>query len=181
MAWTAPTTFVAGKGITHTQLNNNLYYNMQETMVAKATDAGQLFQAGGNNSVNPVQIVTFAWSGGFVTSSTSYVTITGSSFTATLQDRCLLIWTADINTSSNTNSARVYCSPEIVGKFGATDTWASAQGGNSLTNIGFDFQGSYAIHLGAMGPGTYTFRLRLRSTDGSSVANTQGRMTVIPL
>lgn len=184
MAWTVPTTFVAGDILTHTQLNNNLNANMNETLVAKATTAGEIFQAGGNNTLNATRIVSNFSDDFFQTTSTSYVNVTGSDFTASVQGRVLILWSASIFTDANFNNRSVLLSPKIDGApigGSGSDNWALEKGGNDLTNIGFNFEGSMAIHLAGVGTGTKTFRLQMRSTHGDQVNILWNRMTIIPL
>ncbi len=183
MAWTAPTTFVAGDTLTHTTLNNNLYHNMRETMVYKASEAGQIFQGGGNNAVNPINVHTRYNTDVFTTSSTSYVTVTDSEIVVPMQTRCFLIWGGNIHTDANFNNRSVKLSFQIDGTiWTGSDNFSQEACGNDLTNIGFAFDGTVAIHLvGGSLSGNETVRLRARSTHGDSVSVTRWRLTVIPL
>lgn len=53
MAWTTPMTAVANSVFTAAQFNTYVRDNLNETMVAKATAAGQYFVSDGNHSVAP--------------------------------------------------------------------------------------------------------------------------------
>ncbi len=196
MAWTAPHTYLADEPLTADQLNNDLYYNMLETMPAKATndltDNPLFFYISGNNTiVGRERGYQFIKNIGTRTSFTfgDCTEFVGPTVSLTTGTKALIMWGCQPATTSNSSSTG-----DHETQMGYTVSGASTKAAEEERSLMF-MQGvaSVKTHMGfsqwdmrtdlTPGVNTFTCKYRARNFD---VANSTGEwrwptLIVIPL
>ena len=176
MAWTTPRTWTDGEVVGQTIHNAHVRDNFNETAVAKATAAGQIFVATGLNALaarTPTE-ATVATSQG--TTSTSYVdlaTVGPTISTLTTGTQAIVFLTAQIS-NSGANSSFMGIDVSGATTVAAADTDALLVVGTSAVRA------TCIVFLTGLTPGTHTFTAKYRTTAGTATYVNRN-VVVIPL
>lgn len=165
MAWTAPPTFVSGNALTAAQLNI-LTADLNETAVAKASAAGQIFVSTAANALAARTPAFSLYNGGGTdtTNSTSYTALTGgAAVTSTTGTTCLVHHAASLG--NDTTGARSACTFAVTGASTvvADDSRAvlvDASGVSRVTKAGLTYL------MTGLTSGSNTFTQQFRVTGG---------------
>jgi hypothetical protein len=180
MAWTAPMTAVAGATFTAAQFNQYVRDNLNETAVAKASAASQIFVSTGPNAL-AARVPSAASVATTQSSSTigSYLDLTtpGPALTLTTGTIAIVMFSASMSNNS-TNSA-TFTSVAVSGasSVAASDAWCLLFDGNAASNFS---RGTGAHIFTGLTAGSNTFTMKYKV--GSSTGNFSNReINVIPL
>jgi hypothetical protein len=128
MSWTAPMTAVANTAFTAAQFNTHIRDNLNETAVAKATAANNLFVSTGANALAERVPSSHTVSTSQSTTSTSYTDLatTGPTFTVTTGTKALIWFAAAVQ--HNTTDIACFASVAVSGAttVAASDAWCIA-------------------------------------------------------
>jgi hypothetical protein len=169
MAWTSPATFSDGSVLTAAQLNTNLRDNLNETAVAKATAAGQVFVSTASNALAARVPTSNVYAGGGTdtTNSTTYTGLTGGgAVTVTTGSQAIVSHWASV--ANDTAGSRSYASYAVTGAttISSSDTWAIVQdisGANRVQKCGLTY-----LHTGlTAGSNTFTQQFKVSGNTGS--------------
>ena len=197
MAWAAPHTYVAGEPLLASQLNQDLYYNMLETMPAKATndltDNPLFFYINGDNSIiGRERGYQFIKDVGTRNEGAGYGDLnefTGPTVTMTTGTTALVMWgcqvsnaavTGDFGSHELTMTYNVSGATTITGDDDQGLIWMP--GHNTVTFLGF----SQWDVVDSLTPGVNTFTSKYRAVNVDSPTNEVGEfrwptLVVIPL
>lgn len=176
MAWTAPTTAVAGGVFSAAQFNQTVRDNLNATSTAVATQVSSWFPASGVNTLAervPVQANT---QGSSTTTSTSYGNLADgvtTSVSAATGSRALVSIYA--NFLNSVNGSRSWMSFDIGGA--TTSAAVDTRSIDHSFNGGMRWGASFLMT--SLTPGTNTFTLRYRVTANTGTFSVR-RIAVIP-
>jgi hypothetical protein len=167
MAWSVPTTAVAGSTVLTSSIwNSSVRDNLLETGAAKVSGARQTISGAGSNQVAARQVAQASVATSQNTSSTSYTDLAtpGPSVTVTTGTRCLIILSATMAT----NAANAYANATwtVSGATSTTSGWAiisyrSAVANDQIRMSGIDYPGS-------INAGTNTFKMVYSASGGTA-------------
>lgn len=175
MVWTIPRTWTDGELVGQTIHNTHIRDNLNETAVAKATVAGQLFVSTGANALaarTPAE-ATVATSEG--TTSTSYASLAtdGPTISPVTGTQAIVFLTAQVS-NSGANSSFMGVDVSGATTVAPADTDALLVVGTSA------IRATCIVFLTGLTPGAHTFRARYRTTAGTATFVNRN-MVVIPL
>lgn len=181
MAWTAPMTAVSGSVFTASQFNTFVRDNLNESMVALATAAGNHFVASGVNSISERTIGSATVNTNETTSSSSYTNLAtvGPTVTVTTGESALVHFNSGMTHTAADTSAT--CSFEVSGAstFAAGTFAELVRDGFSAEN-----QARYGMSVLVTGltPGVNVFQMKYKQAAGVASARFLRRhLIVIPL
>lgn len=172
-------TAVAGATFSAAQFNQYIRDNLNETAVAKATAASQLFVSTGANALAPRVPSQNRVDTSESTTSNTYTNLTtvGPTVTVTTGTIALVWFSAAM--SNATSDSQSDCSVAVSGAttVAASDTWALTSDGITASNI-VRYSGTHAFT--GLTAGSNTFQMKYRA--GSSTASYKWReLLVLPL
>lgn len=171
MTWTAPMTALTNQVLTATQYNTYIRDNLNEMAVAKATAAGQHFAVSGIHTVVARQVKSAVVTTSETTSSVAYTNLAtvGPSVTVDCGENCI-IWIAAAmanNTLNRQTSASVSMSgTDSEDASDAADYWRIVNDGVAATSTS---RYCVARRYNNLTPGTHTFTMKYRVSDGASI------------
>lgn len=179
MAWTAPSTWVAGNVLTAAQLNQQLRDNLLTTVPALATSAaGQFFVGTGTNTaaartVGMTEVLTAE-----STSSTSYTALaTAQAVTVTTGTQALVLFGAQITNATLGNRATMSYAVSGASTFGANDNWALLY--EPFASNMFAGMSRHYWHTG-LTAGSNTFTCQFKSSAATAANFRSRQIMVIP-
>lgn len=179
MTWSAPMTAVAGATFTAAQFNQYVRDNLNETAVAKASAASQMFISTGANALAARVPTSATILTSESTASLTYVDLTtpGPSVTVTCGTIAIVAFAAAC--SNNTINCADLASVEVSGasSVAASDNWSTVVDG---------LPAGQSIRIGmthvftGLTAGSNTFKMKYRAGSNTSTF-TQREINVIPL
>lgn len=170
MAWTAPTTFLAGTALTAAQLNTYLRDNLLTTEAAVATQgdggwfASTAVNAVAERTMKRAEVVTSQ-----TTTSTTYADLAtvGPTVSVTHGTQVLVLWSAAHSDATTTTSA--FTSIDLSGSntIAASDSYALIRQTNQTTGLNYTAQHMHHIWFDTLTAGTTTFKLKYRVAAGT--------------
>lgn len=166
MAWTAPKTWVGNEVPTAANLNAQLRDNLNESMVAKATNEGDIFVGNGVNSIAARQIQAQRIVTAETTTSTSYTDLatSGPAVTVTHGTAALVMWSSQMTNTSATVASSVGFALSGSNTAAAADARALVQHGVSANQAWR--LGNFHMYT-TLTAGTTTFTLKYKVSAGT--------------
>lgn len=179
MAWTAPTTAIAGATFTATIFNASIRDNLNVTAAGVATTAGRIIVTTGANTVAERNIDTDAIGTSQATSSTSYTNLatTGPTVTITTGTRAMVIMGCGMSNSIVGNGARA--APDLSGA-----TTSAASDANSVLmhsgNANDGFQFSWVTVFDPINAGSNVFQMKYKAVTAGSASFSNRVISIMP-
>lgn len=165
MAWSAPNTAVAG-AFNAADFNTYIRDNLNETMPALATDAGQWFCSDGANSLVAREIRTDYVAADENTSSTTYTDLTTVGPSITMDTGAFVIVSISAQLRNGTTNAAAIMDFAISGATTRGAQNESCLMSDGLANDNANYKG---VSTGlAVTPGTNTFTVKYRAGSGNA-------------
>lgn len=180
MAWSAPMTAVAGATFTASQFNQYVRDNFNETAVAKASAASQIFVSTGPNALAARVPSVASVATAQTTSSTSFTDLVtvGPAITVTTGTIAIVMFSASMAHSLSNNETA--CSVAVSGasSVAASNSWQLSFDGNTATNFS---RGTGAHIFTGLTAGSNTFTMKYRVGANPTGTYQLRELNVIPL
>lgn len=178
MAWTSPPTFTDGAVLTGAQLNL-LRDDLLETAPAKATTAGRVFVSTGLNSIAERAVGSATVNAQETTTSTSFTDLAtvGPVFSVTTGQSVIVLLSAALFNSSAGQTAQM--SVQVSGASTVSPSvnvaliYESSAAGDLV-------QGSYAVPMSGLTPGSNTFTAKYRADAAGTATFLRRNLIVLP-
>lgn len=179
MAWTAPTTAVAGSVFTAAIFNASVRDNLNVTAVGVATASGRLIVTTAAKTVAERVPDTDTVGTSQATASTTYVNLatTGPTVTITTGTRALVILGCSASNNIVGNAARM-----TIDLSGATTSAASDTNSYMITsgNASDAYQGSWATLYDPINAGSNVFQAKYRAVTAGSASFSNRVVSIMP-
>lgn len=179
MAWTAPSTAVAGDIFTASLFNTSIRDNLNATGVAAATSAGQIIVTTAANAVAARTPSVDSISTSQTRTSTTYgdLATVGPTVTVTTGTMALVIFGCQISNSTAGQGGR--CAIDVSGA-----TTQAADDNNSFLaesgNTSDAYQGSWVTVYDPINSGSNTFRLKYRLVGSGTATFSNRSVSIVP-
>jgi hypothetical protein len=180
MAWSAPMTAVAGATFTAAQFNQYVRDNLNETAVAKASAASQIFVSTGANALAARVPTVASISTSQTTSSTSFADLAtvGPQITVTTGTIAIVLFSASMAHSVDNNETATSVTVSGASSIAASNAWELSFDGNKATNFS---RGTGAHIFTGLTAGSNTFTMKYRVGASPTGTFRDRELNIIPL
>ena len=179
MAWTAPTTAVAGDVFTAAIFNASVRDNLNVTAVGIATSAGRLIVTTASKTVTERNPDTDAIATSQATATTTYVDLAtvGPTVTITTGTRALVILGCSSSNSITGNAGRMAIDLSGATTLAASDTNSFMVSSGNASDA---YQGSWVTLYDPINAGSNTFKAKYRAVTAGSASFSNRVVSIMP-